>query len=145
MGRLSDQVAMPSANDTPTKTATKANRTAKTTISTQVFTRLAAGPPNTPPIMLAMVKAMVSGQSTTTSVPMRDSSPLIEATTITTSEVPDAVRIGTPSTKTSTGTTTNPPPTPKKPVSRPVAEASALIGSHFRFFAGRRRTAVTTG
>ena len=40
--------------------------------------------------------------------------------------VPEARRIASPSAITSIGTTMNPPPTPKKPVRKPVSEAAAI-------------------
>jgi hypothetical protein len=43
---------------------------------------------------------------------------------ITSSEVPTATGIGKPRVRTSAGTTTKPPPTPKKPVSSPTAVAT---------------------
>ena len=49
--------------------------------------------------------------------------PLVRA--ITSSDVPTAIAIGKPSPSVSAGTITKPPPTPKKPVRRPVAAPAA--------------------
>ena len=49
---------------------------------------------------------------------------------MTSNEVPTAAGISKPSASTRAGTMTNPPPTPKKPVSSPTAVAAVTI---FRF------------
>src|SRR5664280_1095681 len=72
--------------------------------------------------MAATVNGSTTAQSTST-LPSRAARAVAALTATTSSEVPTAARISKPRTSTRAGTTTNPPPTPKNPVSSPTALA----------------------
>src|SRR5699024_9105059 len=76
-----------------------------------------------PPRAEPAANSRVTSQSICTSVPIRANRLAAVAMIITSRLVPEARRIARPRAITSIGTTMNPPPTPKKPVSPPVRVA----------------------
>src|SRR5665811_1161810 len=103
--------------------ATTPRSMVKAAVSRSGRTRVASRPPNRLPTIAARVNTPMRVQSRWTPCPIRDSSAEVLLIAITSSEVPTATGIVNPSARTSAGTTTKPPPTPKNPVSSPTAEA----------------------
>src|SRR5450759_799072 len=96
----------------------------KAAVSRSGRTRVARRPPNRLPTIAARVNTPMRVQSRWTPCPIRDSSAEVLLIAITSSEVPTATGIVNPRARTSAGTTTKPPPTPKNPVSSPTADVS---------------------
>ena len=74
--------------------------------------------------MEAPAKSSGTAQSTSAIVSHRPTSAAPADRIITSNDVPEAARIPNPNTSVRAGTTANPPPTPKNPVSRPVTVAA---------------------
>ena len=116
----------PSNVETRVPTATNSRSTPNNSVKVLSLTRREAGAPISPPHIEASAKTTTTIQSTLMLVPMRETSPTTEAMINTNSDAEDASRIVNPSASTSIGTTAKPPPTPKKPVRKPVAVAQAI-------------------
>src|SRR5690606_5422635 len=115
-----------SSVSTSVTAATPASSAANSRVSVEGRAFADSGPPSTPPTAEPAAKTRVVAQSTCTSVPRRASRLVAVAMIMTSRLVPEARRIASPSAITSMGTTMNPPPTPKKPVRKPVSEAAAI-------------------
>src|SRR5699024_4952066 len=106
--------------------ATPASRAANSRVRVEGRAFAESGPPSIPPAAEPPANTSVVTQSMSTSVPTRARRLEAVAMTMTSRLVPEARRIARPSAITSIGTTMNPPPTPKKPVRKPVSEAAAI-------------------
>lgn len=82
-----------------------------------------------PPTAETLVSTSTGAQSGATPTPVRTASAAALVNTMTTSEVPAAYSIGSANASSRAGTTRNPPPTPRKPVSNPTTVA---VTSTFR-------------
>src|SRR5271157_2165377 len=107
--------------------ATAMSRTVKAAVSREASTRDATRLPASAPASAAAVNTPGSGQSRWTWPPRRAASAAALLIAMTSSEVPTATGMSKLRASTSAGTMTNPPPTPKKLVSRPTPVAAAAI------------------
>ena len=103
------------------------------------LTREATRLPARVPASAATVNAPSSRQSRLTPPPSRALSADALLTAMTSKEVPTAAGISKPRASTSAGTMTNPPPTPKKPVSSPTPVAAAATLMAWRAVTPPRR------
>src|SRR6266545_1937211 len=110
--------------------ATTITSTVNAALSRCGLARPARLPPDSAPVTAPAANAPISAQSRVRLPwPARAASAAALFTAITTRDVPAAVGMSKPRTRTSAGTTTNPPPTPKNPVisPTPVAAAATMI------------------
>src|ERR1019366_6444932 len=135
--------------------ATSTTRTVNAALSLCGLARPARLPPASAPITAAAANVPISGQSRVRlPCPARAASAAALFTAITARDVPAAVGMSKPRTRTSAGTTTKPPPTPKNPVISPtpvaaaatriVCRAPVLTTARLGWAWPRRRSSMTT-